>query len=90
MNEVMLNAEVLLFGMVHYRGLSVPLGPHDAGFPLEFHVQRVYLTVFGHFQQHLARQAVSAGERVGLIDRVVSDFQTFHGARHRALFSPTE
>ncbi len=83
-NKVVFNAEVLVLGVVHDSGFTVPLGPQNLGFPLEFNEQGVYLAVFGHLQLDLTRNAVSIGKSVLLINRVIGHFEALYGGRHDA------
>lgn len=73
-DEVMSNAEVLVFGVVYMRGLSVPLGPQNVSFPFEFNEQGLYLEVFPRFQPDFPINNITVSKSVVVTDRVIDDF----------------
>lgn len=70
----MSNAEVLVFGVVYMRGLSVPLVPQNVSFPFEFNEQALYLEVFLRFQPDFPWNNITVSKSVAVIDSVIDDF----------------
>lgn len=82
-DEVLPHAEVLIFGVVHVGGLTVPLRPQDVSFPLKLDVEGADLAILGHFHRNMTRNNVSVCKRIAGIDGVISNFYLLYCRQHR-------
>ena len=72
LNDNLLDAEVLPFGMVGFAFFPIWFHPADFCFSLKLNTERIYFALFCQLQCNLPCNAISTGENIVLVYGVIS------------------